>query len=165
VVHGVNLLLEIVKLEQPIHKDELYDRYRLCYGLDGTSKYQRQQFNRVLLSAVNGKKLIEENYFIQLPQFDHEITPRSPQNGESPRRIERISLDEISALLIQVANHVYGISLSALIREVSALFGYPNASTARKERIEKALNELIKLGLVQLSGDSVVPTKKKYNGL
>ena len=144
-------------MEQPIHEDVLYDRFRLCYGLDGTSKYQKQLFQKVLLSAVRAKKLVQKNAFIQISSSDFYATPRYPALGELPRRIEHISLDEISALLKQITTHVYGISTSALIKEASSLLGYQNASSTRKERIETALNEMVKQRIVRLSGDSVVP--------
>ncbi len=154
---GINLLVEIIKLEQPIHEDILYDRFRLCYGLDGTSKYQKQLFQKILLTAIRAENLSRKNSFIQITSNDYQPTPRYPSPGELPRKIEYISIEEISALLKEITTHVYGISTSALIKETSSLLGYPNASSTRKERIEIALNELLKQGIIRLSGESVVP--------
>lgn len=154
---GMDLMVEIVSQEQPIHEDILYDRFRLCYGLDGTSKYQKQLFQRLLMSAIQTKKLVQKNAFIQLPTNNFHVIPRYPASGETPRRIEHISLEEIKELLKQITTHVYGVSTSALIKEAATLLGYQNASSTRKERIEAALNEMVKQGIVRLSGDSVVP--------
>lgn len=153
----LELIKRIVEVEQPIHPALLYDRFRMCYGLDGTSSYQKRIFDQILSNALRSNIVIEKEKFIFGNPSIGEVVPRRPKKGGSPRRIEQISLDEIAALLIQVIKHVYGISRNELIKETSSLLGYPNASVTRKERIELALNSLIKQKIVRVNGESVIP--------
>jgi very-short-patch-repair endonuclease/DNA polymerase III delta prime subunit len=151
-----DLLREIVQLEQPIHKDVLFERWSAGYFTNEVSKYRMKKlFILAADRAVSLKRVKQEDDFFRLPNSSAAIIPRTPAVGQTPRKIEQLALEEIAALACQIMTLVYGISRFALARKTCELLGYKALSGERQVRINATIDWMIKQGKAIIKGESV----------
>ena len=67
--------------------------------------------------------------------------PKIPSDAESLRKIDDISIEEISELMKIVLSKAYGLDINDLISECSAVFGYER----RGAKINSIMNQSVEL--------------------
>ena len=87
------------------------------------------------------------------------ITPRTKGDGQKPRVIEHISLEEIGALVVQILHYAYGIEQDALSRRVIRLLGFARSTPSRMTRVELAIELLLAKGMARSRGESILPAE------
>lgn len=128
------LLLEMIKLEQPVHFDLICKRlYPLFgYGLTG-----QNIIKKVLDTDCSNFSQINGFYCIKGKEDVYEV------RKAGSRQIKYISHEEISKGMIQILNHSIGMTKENLIKDVVRLFGFKRTGSNIEEELNKVFNYLI----------------------
>jgi very-short-patch-repair endonuclease len=153
-----DLIKEIVRREQPVHEEVVYERWKECFIPDGSTENRKKKlFAHIMEQLMAQNRVRKQDGFLWLPGQSGQIVPRFPPDGQTPRKVEHIALEEIAALAQQVMTHVYGISRSTLARKTSELLGYRILNAGRQERIDAAIEWMVGQGLAVVNGEAVLP--------
>jgi hypothetical protein len=141
-----DVVRHIVNIEQPIHRNLLYQRMLGYYGLARVSSVSTQ------VSKIIKKKpfLIDADGFVTLEGFD-KITPRIPKEGGTPRSIEHISPKELGALMLVIAAESFGLTEDGLFDAAREMLGYARKSEKILQRMREALSRLVSEGKITIN--------------
>jgi len=133
-----DLIVEIVKVESPIHTDELCRRVAEAFGLQRTgSRIQ----DAALLAARRAESLGMITYkgtFVWDPTMKQPgVRNRQDMNMD----VERVAPEEIQAAAGKVSEVVRGLTRDALISEVARSLGYLRVSANIAAYIRSALDD------------------------
>jgi len=148
------LILYVVGLEQPIHRNLIHRRLAGAFGnvkVTSSIKYSVDLF----LKSMQETQLKNENDFFSLQVFTE--TPLRKAGGRS---IEQISVREISGVMIQVAKNTFGISIEELIAETTKLFGFERKGPIIKNSMAKTVDSLITNGTFKIVDEKVQVTEE-----
>ncbi|WP_094227780.1 DUF3320 domain-containing protein [Methanolobus psychrotolerans] len=133
-------ITQILKIESPVHIDELIKRIRENHGL----KRSGQKIKNAILEAVNysekNGKLTKRGDFLWLDINDVKIRRRG--NGV-PAKVEMICNEEIAEAAKLVLKNQHATSPDELVVQTSRLFGIRSTSGMTVERIKGVINEMI----------------------
>jgi len=136
------LLSEIVKLEGPIHQDELCNRVAQTYGLSHAGSRIRTHIDRAMRSLVSSgtSSVVEQGEFYLTQDQVHSTPVRSRASVTgSLAKIEFISPLEIQAAEKIVIEENGELDLDTLTKAVSDYFGFKRLGPALKAGIEHGL--------------------------
>lgn len=118
----LNALKTIVKIEQPIHFEELCRRMAPLYGRQKATSVVRYEINSLLASLKNFIK-INDN-FICFNDFKN-LTVRIPKDGsEYSRQINYICDEELLLAMTTIVQKSFGITPDDLFIVTAREFGY-----------------------------------------
>ena len=118
----LDALKTIIKIEQPIHFEELCRRMAPLYGRQKATSVVRNEI-KLLLTSLRETIEIKED-FIRFKDFE-DLTVRIPQNGsEYLRPINYISDDELLLAMTIIVKKSFGITPNDLFIVTAREFGY-----------------------------------------
>ncbi len=130
----------ILSYEQPVSINLVYKRLAASFGIEKmTAKYKTSVVSAIR-NELSGKVILDDRGFMwstpkQIP------LPKIPSDAESLRKIDDISIEEISELMKIVLSKAYGLDINDLISECSAVFGYER----RGAKINSIMNQSVEL--------------------
>jgi hypothetical protein len=144
--YGEDCVRYIVGIEQPIHKELLYQRMAGAYG--------RQKVTAPVKNTVDGvikKKpfVVDQDGFVTLEGFT-DIHVRIPKHGDTPRPITNISPPEIGLAMLTIIANTYGLTEEGLIEETVRVLGYARKGDRIMSCLRDALTRIKKQGKVKL---------------
>lgn len=118
----LDALKTIIKIEQPIHFEELCRRMAPLYGRQKATSVVRNEI-KLLLTSLRETIEIKDD-FIRFKDFEN-LTVRIPQNGsEYLRPINYISDDELLLAMTIIVKKSFGITPNDLFIVTAREFGY-----------------------------------------
>jgi very-short-patch-repair endonuclease len=150
-------IIKIVRLEQPIHIELLYQRMAETFGNQKATIVVRKGVD-ALIKDLKFRKTINKDPdgFLTLPGLKFEdIVVRIAPPGESPRQIGHISPDEIGRAMLIIAEKAIGLTSEGLIDAAAKALGYARKGEKMLTCLNRALERLIKEGRVKLVDDKV----------
>lgn len=148
-----NVILKLAQDEGPLHFDEALDRMRTILGVGRIGNKIRSRIVDCI-QDLHKKARIRATYDkSRQPIFIYAenslaITPRRSANNMTPRKIERISREELESGLIAVLSHLHSLERDDLIKEASQQFGYNRLGTDIQAALARALKWLMSSGRV-----------------
>ena len=131
---------DIVRVETPIHIDEVVRRIRTLWGLQRAGNRIREAIERgVRVAAVRGKIAIDGD-FLTIPNAAIRLRRR---NGDPPARIEHISDAEIAVAVRHVLRTQFATSRDDLITTSARRFGIQATSAAAAARIDAVITRMV----------------------
>lgn len=147
-------VLYIVGIEQPIHKDLLYQRMAGAFGNQKATSPVRRTVDMAMNTSAGRQQLVIKDDFVTLKGFT-DVKVRIPEDGYSQRAINLISTEELGLAMIAVASNAFGLSTKALIEETTKAIGYSRRGEKINTAMNKALEHLISTGKVRVIDDKV----------
>ena len=152
------LITEIIKTEQPIHKDVILSRVLEVTNTKKAGRRIQEYFNLKLnrtLNPTNEIKIYEDDgfYFIDskynTPSVEGII--RTDRNNLSRRdfNFEYVSSYEIRCVILSLIQSSYGIGSEDLINEIPKVFGFKRVTEKFKDIVNMNLSKLIEIGTVK----------------
>ena len=148
---GRTLAKEIVKVEGPIHEEELLNKMRIHLGISRMSSKTKTEMQNQVFSALRDKVIErldgEEDFFV-IQGF--ELKNISPRHRESlPEDPKYISYLEILCTAEKVFEKTGETPMDELVKNISLVLGYKMLSSKIQNQINEALNRtsLKKIGL------------------
>lgn len=140
-------VIQIVKVEGPVHFDEVVRRLRLLWGIRRFTKRMKEVVkNAIELSNANGNLVIRGKFLQSRDNLEIKVRRRT---GDPPAKINLISDDEIAEAMKLILKFQYATAPDELITKVSRLFGINITRGTTAERIENVIEKLIKGGELQ----------------
>jgi len=133
-------IIQILKIESPVHIDEMIKRIRENHGLKRTGqKIKNAILESVNYSEVNGK-LVKRGDFLWMDINDVKVRRRGK---EVAAKIEMICNEEIAEAVKIVLRTQHATAPDELVVQASRLFGIRSTSASIAERIEGVINGMI----------------------
>ncbi len=158
----MNTLIEdmqtVVKAESPVHPELLAQRIGDLYGFERIGNRVEEIVNKAIELAVREGKIARRDGFLWKDKSQTVSARRGGPGGE-PRNVEYVAREELAAAAEWVLGYEYGLPKDALIRETAEAMGYSRTGDNVRERIEKAIEWLLKQGKVTLYGDQIILAK------
>lgn len=154
------LLVRIVQIEGPIHKDELARRVASACGKERAGNRVQTTVKSALAVAVKKGELTSNKQFIDMP-IAGECLPRNRSDVTSLtlRQPEMIPPVEIQAAIRSVVSTQIGADAKAVISEVARLFGFKRTGNELQKAFELELRAALGDGVIVLRhGDKLYPS-------
>lgn len=159
-----NLVLAIVKVEGPVHRDVIIDRIRVHEGMGRVRGSKRDLMYGVMSELVDGEELVwlpeqsieGDPLFLAISERKKVIVPRAASD-EIRRDVEHIALEELSEGAFVCAQVLYGSSFDELVRYTARSFGFERSGPKVKDRIGRAVGWLVVDGRLIGSQDMLTP--------
>jgi superfamily I DNA and/or RNA helicase/very-short-patch-repair endonuclease len=153
-IHLAEAIDEIVKIEGPIHLEELAKRLRTLWGLKRTTNKVRDTTHSAVYAAQRqlGTVFIKNDfvYYKNKP-----IVPRQ-RTGDTPAKIDLICDEEIEEALKMVIGNQYATAPEELVKQAGYIFGIKVIRGATADRINGVLETLIQRGELQKAQNGMV---------
>lgn len=133
----VPMMVEIAKIEGPVHEDILLRRIRIKFQLGKLVGSTREYVRSILSGAVSGGDILRmgEFYIIDSGQA------ANPPRDRSDREIDQIAPRELTLVIREVREGRPSLSRDQLIREVANRFGFRRVTEKLNNIVEKLLGD------------------------
>lgn len=128
---------DIVRVEGPVHRDEVRRRVRMLWGRGRAGGRIRKAVERAIRYAVSRRWIEEDGDFLRIPKAPIVLRRRS---GDPPARIDLICDQEIAEAIKLVLRTQFATSRNDLITAASRRLGILATSEATSGRIERVLD-------------------------
>jgi len=133
-------IIQILKIESPMHIDEMIKRIRENHGLKRTSPKIKSSILNAINYSTNKKKIIKRGEFLWMDINDVKVRRRG---GKVAAKIVMICNEEIAEAVKLVLKSQHATSPDELVVQASRLFGIRSTNTAIAERVEGVINGMI----------------------
>ncbi|MDE2893065.1 MAG: hypothetical protein OXN86_11235 [Chloroflexota bacterium] len=137
------LAQQIVKIEQPVHVETVFERLKTGLGIPRLSSNVRMRLASALRETVdNGGVVRVPDRFLRLALGGLDVRPRC--DGSSG--ITRVSDAELDVGLLAVARATFGVERADLVRMTARQFGYGHTGANIAARLEQRVDDLLEVG-------------------
>ncbi len=151
-----NWIQGVVKIESPVHLDEVARRIATAVGVGKRGRLIRNKVQTAAKQAARSDSVQIRGQFLYWTEQE-EVTARDREGlPDALRKIELIAPEEMEAAIKQAISDAFGIERDDLAREVCKLFGIRRATANIQQGVDKVVERLIKDGQLILQGDSLV---------
>ncbi len=144
------LVTEVLRVEAPIHLDELTRRVGEAYSLKRIGARPRRRIQEVL-------NLLPEyacrDEFVWPAKFASTID--LPVRERTDRDLELVPVEEIAAAARWVLVQALSIPMADLVRETGRVFGIQRSGAKVEERVRVGVGVLVEKGLCSIDGERV----------
>jgi very-short-patch-repair endonuclease len=148
-----DMVLAVVKIEQPIHMELLYKRVGQGFTAGKATQGVRDTIDIAIRDRMKGEVVIEDQ-FIRLASLTT-VQARRSRLGDPDRTIEYISSPEIVAAMEKILVGAYGMDRSILCSEAAKVFGFERTGSKIKQRTNEAVDYLVRTGKVSDYDDKI----------
>lgn len=146
----MEIIVEVVKVESPIHVEELIRRVRETLGYRRAGRRIREEIESALQIAEHLNKVEIDGDFVWIKPRNR-LTARSrvalpPQY----KKLEYVHDEEIQEAIMFAVRHYYGIGEDEVCVEVLKLLGFERVTTGMREAIRQQVQLLARKGRVVL---------------
>ncbi|PNT92250.1 DUF4011 domain-containing protein [Clostridium thermosuccinogenes] len=136
------IILHIVRVEQPIHMELLYKRMAPSFTTGKVTEGVRDTIDEAIAKKLSSRVVIDKDRFIRLCPLTP-ITVRIPDEYGTPRPMEFISTEEVASAMIQIIKYSFGITEEDLASECARVFGFERKGPKIKEKTDAAIKYLV----------------------
>ena len=149
------LLLEVIRLEQPIHFDEMCRRIAPAYGYDWSTPSVRKNVEDILEKQFRGTVIKDKKGFVKMLSFTN-IKVRVPKLGEVYKRnIAYICDKELALAMEVVSKHNMNIEKWDLFKLTAEIFGFKQVGCNIYNSLDKVFKDLIKRKIIKMRNGKV----------
>jgi very-short-patch-repair endonuclease len=145
--------VHIVRIEQPIHIELLYQRMAGVFGNQKATAPVRRGVDSAM-RKLRGQLVKDADGFVTTAGFT-EVQVRVPAPGAAQRQINHISLDEIGMAMLAVLDKTVGLTRDSLIDATSRALGYSRKGAKIQSCLDDSLQRLIRKERVEIVADKV----------
>ena len=141
-----NWIQDVVKIESPVHLDEVARRIATAVGVSQIDNPIRKKVKTAARQAMrSGSVQIREGFLYWTEQ--EEVTVRD-RGGlpKASRKLELIAPEEIETAIKQVVSAAFGMGRVELTRRVCWFFGFKPASAKMRQEVDRVVERLIEEG-------------------
>ncbi|MEJ5253140.1 MAG: DUF3320 domain-containing protein [Chthonomonadetes bacterium] len=136
------VVVEIAKVEAPVHIEEVITRIRSAAGFKRTGARIRESILDAVKYAERAKKIMVDGNFIWTVPKQKPV-PRNRSNvPDASRKAEYIHPEEIREAALQVVRTAFGIDEAELRDELFRFFGFKQVNDEMRKRSQEAIDAL-----------------------
>ncbi len=145
------LAVEAVRIEGPVHVQEVVLRIRDAWGLSRAGHLIQGSVEKAIALAVRRQALQKDGPFLSIPGTLPKVRDRSQVASLTLRKPESLPPDEICAAAINIVRTNFGATTVQIVQAVSRAFGFKSASTPLRDAIERAIDNSLARGELRLA--------------
>ena len=135
---------KIVRIESPIHKDEVVTRVRMLWGLGRTGARIKQAVGEAIRNFIASEHAdMSDLGFVKHSATAVRVRDRSDVNSATLRKPEYLPPAEIDAAILELAEQNHGLVESEIPKVVSDALGFSALSQNLRSVIEPRIQRLI----------------------
>ncbi|HEX6095768.1 MAG TPA: DUF3320 domain-containing protein [Thermoanaerobaculia bacterium] len=147
---------DVVRVEGPVHVDEVVRRIRTLWGLQRAGNRIREAIERGAQIALRRQAVARDGEFLRLP--DAPVVPRR-RNGDPPARVELIADVELAEAVQHVLRVEFATPRAELIDAAARRVGIQATSASVASRLGTVIDAEVRRGRLLLDGEVVRPTR------
>lgn len=140
------LVEETVRIEGPVHIDEVIDRIRDAWGLKRAGGRVQQAVETAIDVAVRTGRIERGADFLALPDAPVRVRDRSATASASLRRADRLPPEEIAAAVLQIVRLNFGATREQAVQAAARAFGIKATSAVMRNVLEAEVDRMVKHG-------------------
>ena len=153
------VVTDVVKIESPIHQDEVVRRVAELSGFARAGSRIRHAIEQGVTEAVVGKQVARKGMFLWHPAMRQPpLRDRGALDGG--RDIGLISPEEISLAIWKVVEDAYGMPEQEVAPAIGRLFGFGRLTSETRSHIDGIVSAMVGAGVLRVNGALVVTTTK-----
>ncbi|HKR62668.1 MAG TPA: DUF3320 domain-containing protein, partial [Thermoanaerobaculia bacterium] len=146
---------DVVRVEGPVHVDEVVRRIRTIWGLQRAGNRIREAIERGVQIAVRRQSVAREGEFLRLRDAPVSVRRR---NGDPPARVELISDAELAEAVQLVLRTEFATPREELIDAAARRVGIQATTNGVASRLNTVIEHEVQHGRLTLDGEVVRPT-------
>lgn len=150
------LVEEVVRVEGPVHLDEVVARIRSAWGLQRSGGRIQAAVERAAQVAVSDGRVRRDGDFLIVPGAEIRVRSRADVGSPTLRKPEMLPPAEIAVAIRETVAENLGGAPAEIVQSVSRLFGFKATSTPLRDLIKGVLDELVEQGELVGRGDLLV---------
>ncbi|RXA17256.1 DUF3320 domain-containing protein [Methanosarcina sp. MSH10X1] len=135
------IITKIVKIEGPIHSDELIQRVKMHFGIARAGNVIKSTIQSAIKSAEKSKKILIKDHFLW-PDSEPDCLLRK-RCGDTSVKIEWICDEEIAQAVFFVLNNQYSTAQEDLTSQAARVLGIKVVRKNAKDKINNIIESLI----------------------
>lgn len=151
-----DIVVRIVEIEGPIHKDEVARRVASLWGYGRTGR-------RVVVAARGGLRLackrgafvVESQFYRLVDTVPSVIRDRASVASSTLRRPDMLGPAEIRAALLHIARSNFSVGVDEIITHAGRLFGFRAISARLRSVLEREVGRLLDAGVLVRIGTDI----------
>ena len=148
------VITNIVKIESPIHRDELVRRVADLSGYSRAGSRIKRAVELGINAAVNANKIVLKGQFFWWPTMRQPpLRDRGALDGG--RDIRLICTEEISLAIWKVIEDSYGMPDQDIASAVGRLFGFGRVTNETRSYIDEISRAMVSAGILNVNGSMV----------
>jgi hypothetical protein len=148
------LLVELVRVEGPVHRQAAVRRLAECWRVAPSSRAVQDHLDPVLSQLVEQQVVQLHDDFLW-PAEPIEVVVRQPPAGREPRPIQEIAPEEIAKAAYLNLQNAFSLTEQDLIIQTAQILGYARVGEPVEQRIRAALVRLEATGLAKRGQDKI----------
>lgn len=153
------IVVKIVETENPVHENEIITRVRMLWNLARAGGRIQAKVKAGLVHAVRCGIIVQEGEFYLKSEVDVRVRDRSDVSSSGLRKPEYLPPHEIRKAILVLVETNFGASREQLPSEVARLLGFKSTSAQLREIIELQIQELLRGGKLQETGNHLTKIK------
>ncbi|MEM7232326.1 MAG: DUF3320 domain-containing protein, partial [Planctomycetota bacterium] len=139
-------LVQLVKVEAPVHRDEAARRVAACWSITRLTKAVQKKIGEAIDASRDKERLeVDPAGFLWRPN-DRDVLPRHRDVEGSPREPELIALEELETTARLILEREFRLARDDLISQTAKLLGFSRAGKKLKDRVGEAVTRLVEEG-------------------
>ena len=147
---------DVVRVEGPVHVDEVVRRIRTLWGLQRAGNRIREAIERGVLIAVRRRAVARDGEFLRLPDAPVLVRRR---NGDPPARVELIADAELAEAVQLVLRTEFATPREALIDAAARRVGIQATTSTVAARLGVVIDNELRRGRLAVDGELVRPIR------
>jgi very-short-patch-repair endonuclease len=144
------LVEEAVRIEGPVHADEVIDRIRTAWGLKRAGGRIQQAVETAIDVAVRTGRIERAADFLAIPDAPVRIRDRSATSSGALRRADRLPPAEIVAAVLEIVRVNFGATREQVVQAVARAFGIKATSAVVRTAFEAEVDRMVELGALTI---------------
>jgi very-short-patch-repair endonuclease len=156
----VNMVHQVVKIEGPLHVDEVAVRLRQAFGLKRTGTRIQAVAERCIKALLDSKSIIQQANFLLTSETKIVIRDRSGVQSDALKKPEMLPPQEIDTAIKATVQGNFGASADEIVQTVARLFGFKATSSTLRETILERINSLLTQAALEQQGNIFTISKE-----
>ncbi|WP_181371642.1 DUF3320 domain-containing protein [Gordonia paraffinivorans] len=144
-----DFLYGVIRVEAPVHRDLLNDRFKTVWGASRVGHQMRAAIDKALKRAHPEGP--DKDGFFRI-QNSGALEVRVPENGHGERKVSQVAPEELELALKLVVQDATTIDERTLIKQTADVFGWRRVSTDIEDVLRQAVRRLLSNGVLHLDG-------------
>ncbi|MGL4669164.1 MAG: hypothetical protein ACRCVG_01005 [Methanobacteriaceae archaeon] len=132
-----NLIGNIIDVESPIHKNEIYDRVKKIYNLKATKKFKNHMDYLLDNMSISDMVIVKGDFC-----YNNEMCEITIRKREKPN-IDLICYEEIKETILQTLKEQYSLDIESLSKSSSELLGFSVFRGKTKDKYFSIINKMV----------------------
>lgn len=145
-------VVRVVKLEGPVHVDEVFERIMDAWGVTRAGRRISMVLTQAIDLAVQGGQIDQRGDYLWPLGLEKPIV-RAPDEGDEPRPIEHIAPEEIAEAALLCIGEARSLALADVARETAQLLGFARNGPKIDEALQVAIEALHAGGRIVIEGE------------